>query len=109
MSRLQRINDAMIHDLKPDTLTIENESSNHHVPLGSETHFKIIAVSHAFTGLPRIHRHRRVNTLLAQEFKMGLHALSLHLYAPDEWLKKTNPVIKSPACLDGYKHKDIPV
>lgn len=106
MSRLQRMNDALSHKLKPDTLTIENESSNHHVPINSETHFKIIAVSTQFNTLSRISRHRLVNSILSNEFATGLHALSLHLYTPGEWLQKTNNIPHSPACHDGYSQKD---
>lgn len=98
MSRKQRIHDALFIELKPDSLIIENESSRHQVPPDSETHFKIIAVSTVFTNLRPIARHRLINTLLASEFTSGLHALSLHLYTPDEWEQKTGGAPKSPLC-----------
>lgn len=105
MSRLQRLNDALFIELKPDTLTIEDESSRHHVPVGAETHFKVVAVSACFNNLNRIARHRLVNACLNDEFSTGMHALSLHLYTPDEWQQKTQTVPNSPACRDG-KHRD---
>lgn len=108
MSRLQRMNDALSRELKPDTLTIENESSLHHVPAGSETHVKVIAVSSTFHALNRIARHRLVHTILVDEFNLGLHALTLHLYTPQEWEQQTNSVPTSPTCLDGYKHHKDP-
>ena len=102
MSRLQRMNDALFSQLKPDTLSIDDESKQHHVPVGSETHFKVVAVSTCFIGLNRIARHRLVNTCLQDEFTTGLHALSLHLYTPDEWRQKTQGVPQSPACRGGH-------
>lgn len=98
MSREQRINDALSTQLKPESLSIENESFRHQVPAGSESHFKIIAVSSTFIGLRPIARHRLVNTLLAAEFASGLHALSLHLYTPEEWQRQTEGAPTSPPC-----------
>lgn len=98
MSREQRIYDALFVELKPDPLRIENESPRHNVPNGSETHFKIVAVSKLFETLRPLARHRLVNKLLASEFASGLHALSLHLYTPDEWQRQTSGAPASPAC-----------
>ena len=98
MSRKQRIYDALSLELKPDTLLIEDESHRHRVPTGAESHFKVIAVSTRFDNLSRVARHRLINTVLAKEFITGLHALSLHLYTPKEWLKKSANIPASPAC-----------
>lgn len=98
MTRKQRIHDALFVKLKPDPFVIENESHRHSVPPGSETHFKIIVVSSLFVGLLPLARHRLVNNLLAQEFSSGLHALSLHLYTPQQWQEKNSKVPASPAC-----------
>lgn len=103
MSRSQRIHDALTNELKPITLTIEDESSRHHVPTGAESHFKIVAVSSRFNDLNRIARHRLVNACLGAEFTNGLHALSLHLYTPNEWLRRSSDVLMSPACRNGKK------
>ncbi len=98
MSRKQRIYNALSGELKPDSLLIEDESHRHQVPPGAETHFKVIAVSTIFESLNRVARHRLINTILATEFMTGLHALSLHLYTPSEWLQKTTGVPASPVC-----------
>lgn len=108
MSRLQRMHDALSHELKPVVLTIDNESSRHHVPAGSETHIKVTAVSERFYTLNRIARHRWVNSIVNDEFTTGLHALTLHLYTPQEWEQQTHPVPASPACRDGYIHRKDP-
>jgi BolA protein len=103
MSREQRIYDALFVELKPEALIIENESHGHNVPAGSETHFKVVAVSKQFENLRPVARHRLVNRLLADEFSSGLHALSLHVYTPEEWQMRTANVPKSPACRN-HKH-----
>jgi len=103
MSRKQRIHDALFAELKPDTLIIEDESHRHHVPEGAESHFKVVAVSALFDKLNRISRHRLVNTVIGAEFNSGLHALTLHLYTPDEW-QNTSNTPASPACRDGKRH-----
>jgi BolA protein len=89
MSRQQRIQNLLNSQLSPTALIIEDESHKHQRP-GVETHFKIIAVSPQFKELTRIARHRFVNELLQEEFNLGLHALSLHLYTTEEWDKKTS-------------------
>ena len=104
MSRKLRIHNALSKALKLDSLNIEDESHRHSVPDGAETHFKIVAVSLNFDNLRPVARHRLINTLLAPEFKEGLHALSLHLYTPNEWLQKTTKVPASPACQNAKHH-----
>lgn len=106
MSRKQRIHDALFSQLKPDLFIIENESNNHQVPAGSETHFKVIIVSNEFNLLRLLARHRLVNTLLATEFNSGLHALSLHLHTPTEWQQKNGSTQDSPACHHAKKSID---
>ena len=98
MSRKQRIQNALSLEIKPETLIIEDESHRHQVPAGAETHFKVVAVSTCFEHLNRVARHRLINRCLATEFTTGLHALSLHLYTPDEWSRKTKNIPASPPC-----------
>lgn len=105
MTRKQKIETHLTRHLKPVLMDILNESYLHHVPEGSETHFKAMIVSQQFVNLSRVERHRRVMALLAEEFAQGLHALSLHLYTPDEWSLRQNKVPASPACRDGYRHR----
>lgn len=105
MSRYQRIYDALSIELKPEALSIVNESHRHNVPEGSETHFKVVAVSARFESLGRLARHRLINTLLKNEFSADMHALTLHLFTPKEWLEHNATVPKSPACRN-RTHKD---
>ena len=70
-------------ELNPTLIEIKDESHLHanHNPSAKEggTHFKIKIVSKKFKGKSRIERHRIVNNILEDEFKKGLHALTLSL------------------------------
>ena len=70
-------------ELNPTLIEIKDESHLHanHNPSAKEggTHFKIKIVSKKFKGKSRIERHRIVNDILVNEFKKGLHALTLSL------------------------------
>ena len=103
MTRKQRIEAIISSHLDCKSLDIIDESHTHHVPLGGETHFKVIIAAEEFKPLSRIERHRLINSLLRDEFEKGLHALSLYLYTPEEWERKIK-VPDSPACRDGYHH-----
>ena len=104
MSRKSRIHALITQQFAPTHLEVEDESHHHHVPEGSESHFKITAVSAQFASLTRIARHRLLNTLLKTEFEQGLHALSMHLYTLEEWLAKGKTVLESPKCQDGFEN-----
>lgn len=84
-------------------LEVLNESHSHNVPKGSESHFKVLAVSDDFQSLNRVNRHRKLNQLLAEELAGPVHALSLQLYTPEEWEKKAGQPPKSPPCFGGSK------
>ncbi len=88
--------------LKPEYLDVNNESDMHNVPPGSESHFKIIAVSNEFNGKMLIARHRIINKALAEELEGPVHALALHTMTPDEWAEKGSAP-KSPPCMGGGK------
>ncbi|GAB0087339.1 bolA-like protein DDB_G0274169 [Sergentomyia squamirostris] len=88
--------------LAPIHLDIVNESYQHNVPPGSETHFKLLVVSAKFDGLPPIKRHRLVNDVVREslggEF---VHALSLETKTPGQWSPEEK-VSPSPKCLGGF-------
>ncbi|WP_454781075.1 BolA family protein [Legionella sp. WA2022007384] len=102
MSRKNRIEQLVKQELVPIYLNVEDESGNHHVPEGAQTHFKLTVVSSQFTDLSRVARHRLLNQLLKEEFELGLHALSMHLFTPDEWKSRGNSVLNSPVCKGGF-------
>ncbi|MDW3096164.1 MAG: BolA/IbaG family iron-sulfur metabolism protein [Gammaproteobacteria bacterium] len=91
--------------LTPLYLEVLNESSNHNVPPGSESHFKVTVVSNEFDGKMLIARHRIINKLLAEELAGAIHALSIHSFTPDEWAEKNQQSPQSPPCLGGAKRE----
>ncbi len=84
-------------------LEVVNESNNHNVPPGSESHFKIVVVTPDFAGKSLIQRHRMINSLLADELKGRIHALAMHTFTEEEWVKKHGTAPLSPPCLGGGK------
>jgi BolA protein len=82
-------------------LEVINESANHNVPAGSESHFKVVLVSEAFEGMPLLARHRQVNRVLSHELANDIHALAIHTYTEKEWRKKNGEAPMSPPCLGG--------
>jgi BolA protein len=88
---------------QPLHLEVINESSNHNVPEGSESHFKVVVVSPAFTDKNLLARHRMINATLAEELKSVIHALAIHTYTEDEWRETSGGAPMSPPCLGGGK------
>jgi stress-induced morphogen len=99
-----RIEEKLRASLSPSVLDVINESANHSVPKGSETHFKVVIVSTAFEGKMPLARHRVVFGILDDEMtkKPGVHALSIIAKTPDEWARD-EAVRQSPECLGGSK------
>lgn len=84
-------------------LQVRNESGNHNVPPGSESHFKVVVVTEDFAAERPLARHRRINALLAEELAGPVHALSIHAYTPTEWRRRFGAAPLSPPCLGGGK------
>jgi BolA protein len=87
--------------LDPVHLEILDESGQHAVPAGSESHFRLRVVARAFDGQRLIDRHRAINRLLAAELGAGVHALALETLTPEEWDARAGAVHESPPCLGG--------
>ncbi|WP_159818550.1 transcriptional regulator BolA [Colwellia sp. 20A7] len=98
------IEEKILSAFSPLHLDVINESNNHNVPPGSESHFKVTIVSNKFEGERLIKRHRAINSLLAEELAGKIHALALHTYTEKEWhdyYADNTPL--SPNCLGGSK------
>lgn len=87
----------------PIHLEVINESHNHNVPTGSESHFKVIIAADAFEGERLLKRHRAVNQVLSVELAELIHALALHTYSEKEWQAEHTNVPVSPNCMGGSK------
>ena len=84
--------------LKPVVLKIINESPNHNVPEGSESHFHVLIVSEKFSGLTLIKRHQMVHQLIAKELKEKIHAFSQKTLSPEEFKQQGGVLPASPPC-----------
>jgi len=101
MSIKQVIESKLAAGLSPLHLDVVNESDNHNVPQGSESHFKVVLVCDEFEGERLIGRHRRVNRLLADELNNHIHALAIHTYTSAEWKERHGDAPLSPPCHGG--------
>ena len=97
----QKIEKILTADFQPTHLEVINESHQHNVPKGSESHFKVIIVSEQLTDLSQVKRHQRIYQALS-DIMHQIHALSLHTYTPQEWRQHTT-VPSSPLCKGGSK------
>ncbi|MFT5445514.1 MAG: BolA protein [Gammaproteobacteria bacterium] len=88
--------------LAPSHLEVSNESGNHNVPKGSESHFKLVIVSEKFEGQRTLHRHRMVYAILERELAGSVHALALHTYTDEQW-REIDDAPDSPNCHGGMK------
>ena len=104
MSIAAAIEEKLLSAFSPLHLDVINESNNHNVPPGSESHFKVTIVSKEFEDERLIKRHRAVNSVLSEELAEKIHALALHTYTEKEWhdyYQAHTPL--SPNCLGGGK------
>lgn len=88
MSVADTITQKLTCILQPQRLDVINESHLHaghrSSPGTGDSHFRIVVVSEAFTGLNRVERHRMVNAALAEELSGPVHALAITARAPSE-------------------------
>lgn len=93
------LENKLTEHLKPVYLEVINESPNHNVPDGSESHFRVVIVSKIFEGLNTIKRHQKVYAIISQEIKEKIHAFSQHTLTPEEWKAKGGNLAESPPCV----------
>ena len=91
----------LTHSIELQHLEVVNESGNHNVPPGSESHFRVVLVAESFDGLRLLKRHQQVNRILADELNGVIHALAIHTYTNAEWQKRHGDTPLSPPCLGG--------
>ncbi|XP_054260089.1 DNA-binding transcriptional regulator BolA-like isoform X2 [Macrosteles quadrilineatus] len=87
--------------LRPIHLEVINESYKHNTPPNAETHFKMVVVSELFKDMTLVKRHQAINSLLTEELKTCVHAISIDAKTPDQW--NANPEVNpTPKCLGGF-------
>jgi len=81
--RKNRIEQVIKEHFNPSFLEVVDDSKSHQghksAPESGESHYNVVIISKSFLGKNRIERERMVYKILDQEFKTGLHALSLKL------------------------------
>lgn len=87
-NRADRIRTLLEARFSPTRIEVVDDSASHagHAGAapGGQTHYHVLLVSEAFTGMNRVARSRAVHAVLEAEFADGLHALALTLRAPAE-------------------------
>lgn len=63
-----------------------------------------MVISKQFENKPLLDRHRMVNSVLADELKNGVHALSIEAKTPEQWEESGQAARETPACMGGSKH-----
>ncbi len=87
MSTVERIEQRLTAALQPESLHIEDESSQHAGHAGAASgggHYHVMLVSPRFSGQNTVARHRMVYDALGDMMQKDIHALALKLYAPEE-------------------------
>jgi len=84
----QRITEKITNALKPEQISVEDESHLHAGHSGArpegETHFRLKVVCTQFTNMSLVSRHRLINEVLAEELQGPVHALAIKALAPGE-------------------------
>jgi len=101
MSVQETIERKLAEGLDAVHLEVINESGQHNVPPGSESHFKVVVVSEDFEGKNLVAQHRLVYQLLGSELESQVHALALHTYTEQGWRESHGTTPMSPPCLGG--------
>jgi BolA protein len=94
------LEEKLAREFSPLHLEVINESEQHNVPKGAESHFKIIMVSERFEGLRQLQRHRLVFDVIKDETSL-IHAITLFTYTGGEWEARGQSVAESPKCRGG--------
>tara|TARA_Y100000992_G_scaffold274964_1_gene218204 strand:- start:100 stop:405 length:306 start_codon:yes stop_codon:yes gene_type:complete len=81
-------------------IEVINESPNHNVPDGAESHFKVTVVSDEFENMRLVQRHQLIYKVLSEEMKL-IHAIAIHPFTKTEWDSSNQSSSVSPDCLGG--------
>ena len=99
-----QIEQKLIDAFSPVYLEVVDESQQHSVPKGAQSHFRAVLVSALFAGMTRIERHRKVYHVLNVELDGLIKALSVLAFDPAEWVDKGHKLPDSPPCMGGSRH-----
>ena len=103
MGMKEHLREKLQQSLEFTHIDVINESHLHNTPPDSESHFKVILVSHAFSGKLPVKRHQLVYGILADELRDQIHALALHTYTSEEWQARNEEAPATPDCKGGSR------
>jgi len=111
----EQIRAKLMTAFNPSHLEVVDESYRHNVPVGTESHFKVVIVSSLFADQRLLSRHRQIYTLLQDELAATVHALALHTFTenqPNHSVQSYNPERSSvsqelPATGNAYREKGL--
>lgn len=95
-----KIEQKLTNEISSLFVEVINESPNHNVPDGSESHFKVTVVSDDFENMRPVQRHQLIYKVLSEEMKL-IHAIAIHPFTKIEWDKNNQSSSESPDCLGG--------
>ncbi len=101
MDMQQQIEQKLMNAFDPVHLEVIDESHEHNVPEGAQSHFRTIIVTDQFTGKSRIERHKKVYRALLVELDGLIKAFSVLTFDPDEWVGRERSLPSSPPCMGG--------
>lgn len=86
MDMAEQLRSALERELSPVSLDIIDDSARHagHAGAREGGHFTVALVSKAFSGRPKLERHRLVYAAVAPLMGRGVHALSIRAASPEE-------------------------
>ena len=96
----EKIEKKLTTEISSLFIEVINESPNHNVPDGAESHFKVTVVSDDFENMRPVQRHQLIYKVLSEEMKL-IHAIAIHPFTKIEWDKNKQSSSKSPDCLGG--------
>ncbi len=73
--------------LQPSRLELADDSALHAGHEGAKSgggHYRLVIVSHQFSGKNTVTRHRMIYAALGPMMQQQIHALAIRAYAPDE-------------------------
>jgi BolA family transcriptional regulator, general stress-responsive regulator len=85
--RVEMIRERLLDALEPELIEIEDESHLHAGHAGARDgrgHFRVTVVAEAFSGQPRLKRHRLVYDALGRLMDTDIHALTIQALAPGD-------------------------
>ncbi|MDF0605624.1 BolA family transcriptional regulator [Neisseriaceae bacterium TC5R-5] len=87
MSNTTELLQQALQALSPEHLDIQDDSAQHAGHAGARDggkHYHLTIVSHRFSGLNRVQRHRLVYQTVGDLMQQQIHALAIHALTPEE-------------------------